>query len=159
MITQEHQAALRELYNRLNGREISWLITGSTGLALQGVPIKANDVDIRTDRKGAYEIEKIFEDCVDKKVSYSSTDKIRSHFGALKVRGIKVEIMGNIEKNVDGEWEAKSIDLDSNKRMIELDDIKLPVLSLEYELIEYRKMERHEKVEIIEKFLRTQKQI
>jgi hypothetical protein len=84
--------------------------------------------------------------------TFSSAEKIRSHFGALEIDGIKVEIMGDIQKFVDGRWEAPA-DLAMIKRTVEVEDMKIPVLSPEYEYQAYLKMGRLEKAKKIKEWL------
>jgi len=60
MIGREHLNVLRKIYSRLQGRQLNWVITGSLGMALQGIELNVHDIDIQTDRQSAYEIEKLF---------------------------------------------------------------------------------------------------
>jgi hypothetical protein len=71
-------------------------MTGSVGFALQGVLIEPKDIDIQTDERGAYEIERRLSEFVTKRVTFFSPERIRSHFGELMIDEIKVEIMGDI---------------------------------------------------------------
>jgi hypothetical protein len=41
------------VYNKLKDHKINFMIVGSTSLILQGIDVKANDIDIITDKKGA----------------------------------------------------------------------------------------------------------
>ncbi len=154
MINPKYLEVLRKIYTRLNNANVNWVVTGSLGFALQGVPVEPNnDIDIQTDKAGAYEIEHYFSDFATKKVVFSSTDSIRSHFGKLKIDGIKVEIMGNIQKRVeDGSWESP-VDLKNHKRVIEVERMQIPVLSLEYEYQAYLKLGRIKKAEMLRKWL------
>jgi len=65
---------LRKICERLKD-DVIWALTGSLGHALQGVPVEVHDVDIQTDREGAYEIERRFSEFVVRRVRFSSTDK------------------------------------------------------------------------------------
>jgi hypothetical protein len=135
---------------------VNWVVTGSLGFALQGVPVDVHDIDIQTDKEGAYEIERRFSEFVIKKVAFRSTDKIRSHFGILMIDGIRVEIMGDIQKRLeDGSWE-EPVDLNRYKRFVEIRGMKIPVLSLEYEYQAYLKLGRTEKAEILKKWLQRE---
>lgn len=58
-------------------------VTGSVGLALQGVPLEPHDVDVQTDEAGAYRIAALFADRVVRPVVFSTKGNIRSLFGAL----------------------------------------------------------------------------
>ncbi len=153
MIKPEYLCVLHKIYDRLKGKNVNWVITGSLGFALQGVPVEIHDIDIQTDKAGAYKIERLFSEFVSKRVRFSSTEKIRSHFGALIIDGIKVEIMGDIQKRLrDGNWE-NPVDLNKYKRFIEIEGMKIPVLSLEYEYQAYLKLGRTEKAEMLRKWL------
>lgn len=157
MIAAHHLRILHKLYERLDGTGINWAVTGSFGFALQGVPAEVHDIDVQTDEAGAYEIERLFAECVTRKVGFSSSDKIRSHFGALTIDGIQVEIMGDIQKRLaDGTWEAP-VDLSRHKAFVDVEGMRVPVLSLEYEEQAYRKMGRIEKAELLRKWLHARK--
>ncbi|MGY4686388.1 nucleotidyltransferase domain-containing protein [Petrotoga sp. DB-2] len=154
MIDPRYLEVLRKIYNRLNNTDVNWVVTGSLGFALQGMPVEPNDIDIQTDKQGAYEIERHFSDFVTKKVRFSSAERIRSHFGELMIDGIKVEIMGDIQKRLeDGNWESP-VDLEHHKRIIEVEGMQVGVLSLEYEYQAYLKLGRIEKAEMLRKWLK-----
>ena len=156
MIDLKYIKVLRKIYERLNDGSVNWVVTGSLGFALQGVPVDVHDIDIQTDKEGAYEIERRFSEFVIKKVAFRSTDKIRSHFGILMIDGIRVEIMGDIQKRLeDGSWE-EPVDLNRYKRFVEIRGMKIPVLSLEYEYQAYLKLGRTEKAEILKKWLQRE---
>ena len=144
---------LRKINIRLNNTSVNWAVTGSLGFALQGVAIEPNDIDIQTDKRGAYEIERYFSEFVTKRVTFSSTERIRSHLGELMINGIKVEIMGDIQKrNKYGSWE-NPVSLEHHKRVVEVEGMKVPVLSLEYEYQAYMKLGRIEKAEMLRNWL------
>jgi hypothetical protein len=153
MINPTYLNVLHKIYKRLNDADVKWVVTGSLGFALQGVPVEPNDIDIQTDKRGAYEIERYFSEFVTKRVTFSSTERIRSHFGELMIDRIKVEIMGDIQKRLkDGSWE-NPVDLEYHKRVVEVEGMKVPVLSLEYEYQAYMKLGRIEKVEMLRNWL------
>jgi hypothetical protein len=142
MIDPAHLDALRRLYARLSMSGVNWVVTGSLGFALQGVPVDVHDIDLQTDAAGAYAIEHLFSGQVARPVEFSSAEKIRSHFGALLLEGIKVEIMGDIQKRLaDGTWEAP-VDLNRHKRYVDVEGMRVPVLSLAYEHQAYLKLGR-----------------
>ncbi|MBU4603209.1 hypothetical protein KKA86_08970 [bacterium] len=144
---------LRKINARLNNTCVNWVVTGSLGFALQGVPVEPNDIDIQTDKRGAYEIERHFSEFTTKRVTFSSTERIRSYFGELMIDGIKVEVMGDIQKSLeDGSWE-NPVDLEQHKRVVEVERMQVPVLSLEYEYQAYLKLGRIDKAEILRKWL------
>lgn len=150
MLPQKHLKALKRLYFRLEDSDVNWVVTGSVSFCLQGVPVSPNDIDIQTDEAGAYELERLFEEYTVKKVKFSSTDRIRSHFGAIRLEGVLVEIMGAVQKYYDEEWE-EPIDINRHKIIVTLEDMQIPVLNLAYEAEAYK---RYGRLEMAEK-LRT----
>jgi hypothetical protein len=144
---------LRQIYTRLKDSNINWVVTGSLGFALQNVPVTPQDVDLQTNEAGAYEIERLLSEHVIRNMAFSSAENIRSHFGALTIDGIKVEIMGDIAKRLeDGTWE-EPVDLERYKQFVEVEGMQIPVLSLEYEYQAYLKLGRLEKAQILRKVL------
>jgi len=153
MIEPKYLEVLSKIYARLNNTNVNWAVTGSLDFALWGVPVEVHDIDIQTDMVGAYEMERLFSEFVVRKVTFSSADRIRSHFGALMVDGIKVEIMGDIQKRLeDGTWE-EPVDLNRYKRVVKVKEMQVPVLSLEYEYQAYLRLGRIEKAEMLRKWL------
>ncbi|WP_042701746.1 nucleotidyltransferase domain-containing protein [Thermococcus sp. PK] len=152
MIPQTHLKVLRKLYERLKDSSVNWVVTGSLGFALQGVPVEPHDIDIQTDREGAYEIESLFSEFVVEPVRFKESERIRSHFGALVIDGIRVEIMGDIQKKVEGEWE-QPVDISRYRRFVQIEGMQIPVLDLEYEYQAYLKLGRVKKAEMLKRFL------
>ncbi len=62
MIPLKHEEALKIIYSALKDSKIIWALTGSTSFILQGMDFNFNDIDIRTNKEGAYEIEKFLKD-------------------------------------------------------------------------------------------------
>ncbi|AIF69851.1 hypothetical protein PAP_07305 [Palaeococcus pacificus DY20341] len=152
MIPQTHLKVLYKLYERLKDSNVNWVVTGSLGFALQGVPVEPHDIDIQTDNEGAYEIERLFSEFVVEPVRFKESERIRSHFGALMIEGVKVEIMGDIQKKVNEEWEPP-VDINKYKRFVQIEGMEIPVLSLEYEYQAYLKLGRIEKAKMLKEFL------
>ena len=137
MIDPVYLNVLRQIHARLSNTDVNWVVTGSLGFALQGVPVQPNDIDLQTDKAGAYEIERRFSDVIIRKVKFSATERIKSHFGALQIDGIEIEIMGDIQKRgADGVWE-EIVDPAHYRQMVEIAGLLVPVLSLEYEYQAY----------------------
>jgi hypothetical protein len=144
MIDISYSKAMRRIYKSLQDRPVNWVVTGSFSFALQGVPVTPGDIDLQTDLAGALTIEQLLSKYVVQKVKFSTDEKIRSHFGELSIHGIKVEIMGDVQKrNEDGSWE-KPVDLEGHKQFVEFRGMTIPVLTLEYEYEAYMKLGRFE---------------
>ncbi|MDK2914184.1 MAG: hypothetical protein PWQ79_1099 [Thermococcaceae archaeon] len=152
MIPETHLEVLRRLYERLSQSDVTWAVTGSLGFALQGVPVEVHDIDIQTDREGAYEIERLFSEFVVEPVRFKESERIKSHFGALMIDGVRVEIMGDIQKKVNDKWE-EPVDVKRYRRFVEVEGMKIPVLDLEYEYQAYLKLGRVDKAGMLRRFL------
>lgn len=150
MIQPIYLVVLRQLFTELKESQVMWVVTGSLSFALQGLPLEPHDIDIQTDAEGAYEIERHFFSQMSQKVAFSSTERMRSHFGALRIEGIVVEIMGDIEKRLeDGTWE-NPVDLLSHRRFVHVEDMDIPVLALAYEAQAYRQLGRLERAAMLQ---------
>lgn len=154
MLPARFAEVLKFIAVTLNAAGINWVVTGSTAFALRGIPLEPNDIDIQTDREGAYLMETHFKGFVVDRVAFSGNDKIQSHFGRLVMDGVKVEIMGDIQKSVDGTWEAP-VDLQEHKQIILFENVLIPMLDLPYEIEAYRKLGRHEKAGLLQSFLQS----
>jgi hypothetical protein len=130
--------------------DVPWALTGSASFALQGVPVEPDDVDVQTTAPGAYAIAETFENRVVDPVSHSATDRITSYFGALELHGLRVEIMGAVQKRrpPDGTWEPP-VNVETHRTFVELDGRSVPVLSLAYEADAYERLGRHERAELL----------
>ena len=152
-IEPAHLAVLQRICSRLRDSSVNWAVTGSLALALQGVPVEVHDIDLLTDEAGAYEIERRLFEFVTRRVRFSVEEHIRSHFGALTIDGVKVEIIGDVEtRRADESWERGS-DLARYKRVVEIEGKQVPVLSLECEYEAYHRLGRTEKVELLREWL------
>jgi hypothetical protein len=122
-------------------------------MALQGMPVIPSDLDLQTDRQGAYVLAALFSNRIVRPVTFSSTERIRSHFGALEIHGVPVEIMGDVSKRLpDGSWE-EPVDVNRVRRWVNWRGMRLPVMDLAHEAEAYQRMGRTEKAERIRKWL------
>lgn len=148
-LPEAHSAALRALVAGLLDAPIDWALTGSTSFALQGVPVAPNDIDVQTDAAGAYAIAARLSAAVVAPVRPSGTERIRSHFGALALAGVRVELMGDLQKRLpDGRWEAPVV-IRPHRRWLRYAGLLLPVLDLAYEAQAYRIMGRAERADLL----------
>ncbi|HEX6484549.1 MAG TPA: hypothetical protein VF043_37365 [Ktedonobacteraceae bacterium] len=155
MIDISYSKAMRRIYKSLQNRPVNWVVTGSFSFALQGVPVTPGDIDLQTDLAGALTIEQLLSKYVVQKVKFSSNEKMRSHFGELSINGVKVEMMGDVQKrNEDGSWE-KPVDLERYKQFVEFRGMTIPVLALEYEYEAYMKLGRFERAEMLKEAIQT----
>ena len=156
MIEARFLAALHKIHPHLTTCRAPWVITGSFGMALQGMEIEVHDIDLQTNTEGAYEIESKLREYVLKPVRYLESERMRSHLGALEIEGIRVEIMGSLQKRLDeGIWE-EPVPVERFRQWLEVEGMQIPVLSLEYEYQAYLKLGRFERAQRINEWLKGQ---
>jgi len=141
MIDSKIVKVLKLIESKLRGSGVRWVLAGSVSLALQGVNVSPNDIDILTDKEGAFEINRIFKDYEVKPVRFRRSRFFQSYFGEFEIEGVKVEVMGDLKELVKGEWRSLSQRL-STSRIIEVEGIKLPVSPLEDQLKSYQALRR-----------------
>jgi hypothetical protein len=157
MIDIRYVEVLRKIYEKLAKSDVSWAITGSLNFALHGLQVEIHDIDIQTDKKGAYEIEQLLSTFMTKRVAYRTSKYIRSYFGVLVLDDITVEIMGGIQKKLkDGTWE-ETVNVNNYKEIVKLESMEIPVLSLEYEQKAYRQLGRIEQANLIKEYLMSRR--
>lgn len=153
MIDKKIDGVLKIIYKRLKNRHLNWVLTGSCSFIIQGIDIEIHDIDIQTDRDSAFEIGRLFRGYVIQRIQYLETEKIRSYFGELFIKGVKVEIMGDIQKRLpDGSW-TEPPSINDLRKFVEYNSIEIPVLPLEYEMKSYRIMGREDRAMEIRDFL------
>jgi predicted nucleotidyltransferase len=150
MIEQRYMEVLRIICQSLVGQNIRWVLIGSTGLALQGVEIEPKDIDILTDKKGAFAIQELLQEYQVNPVKFSRSELFESYFGECKINDVKIEIMGDLKENIDNEWISVSGILASPK-ILEIEGIHIPVSPLEQQLRAYERLGREKD------FIRMQK--
>lgn len=153
MIPDRHLHALRVIYEKLRDQGFAWAVTGSMGFALHGMRRNIDDIDIQTTEEGAYRIEDLFRSAIRRNVQWIESDRIRSHFGELALDGVSVEIMGAIQKRLpSGIWEP-AVDVSEHLVFVHHEQMKIPVLSLQYEETAYRELGRDSQADQIRQWL------
>lgn len=149
----EIEAAFTLVYHAIFDSDITWALTGSLAFYLRGIEIPVGDIDIQTDKDGAYAIERRLMEYIVEPLQFKEAPKIRSHFGTLAVAGVNVEIMGAIEKfTPDGVW-LPTPPLRSIIEYLTYGDLTVPVLNLEYEYQAYTLMGRTDTARLLRNWL------
>jgi hypothetical protein len=120
--------------------DVTWAVTASANLALRGYDVTPGDVDLKTDADGADTIADTFSDAVVEPVTSpgeSDAAWIRSHYGALELAGMRVELVGDAEFFDGDEW-VSSPPVAGNREFVDVDGVSVPVMSLDYERAQYR---------------------
>ncbi len=148
---------LDNFLKRISKAEIEWVLVGSTNLALQGIDIQAKDIDIVTTKDGADKIAKIFKKNLTKEMEYSESERFKSYFGKLEIKGIKFEIMAELSyKSEKDDWiQSESL---AKKEYFDFKKFKVPVNPISLEKAFYLKINREDdnaKLEKINEFLQS----
>lgn len=157
MINEQIKKALLIISKRLKNTKIRWVIVGSASLALQGVEVKPNDIDILTDKEGAFKINKILKEYEVRPVEFRRSELWESYLGEFNIKGVKVEVMGDLRK-VNGELISISEKL-SNANFVRLNEEKIPVASLTDQLESYRRIKRKEDLIKVQKIKEKLKKV
>jgi hypothetical protein len=153
MLSENIYSVLKTLTDRFSGNDINWVLVGSVSLALQGMDIKPNDIDILTDRSGALAMDDLLKDFVKKRVLLRESHNFKSYFGTFAINSVGVEIMGDLQiKNPDANPWVETDNL-SKKIFVQYKDLKIPCFGLEHEYLAYSRMGREEKADKIKRFL------
>lgn len=148
MVGQKILRILKFLCKEFAKADISWVLAGSLSLALQGVSVEPRDIDILTDRQGAFKINAMLKKYEVKKVEYSQTDKTASFLGIFRIDGVKVEVMGDYKEREGDRWTSLSHRL-RKQRTVEIDGITILVSPLKDQLTSYKRSKDTEKVQKI----------
>ncbi len=89
---------------RLEAEQVPYKIVGGAAIAIHGIPVPVKDVDIETSQAGAYRFQELFPGQVVQPVALSDNGVHRSHYGRFDFDGLPVEVMGDVERQQDGEW-------------------------------------------------------
>jgi len=152
MIDERYLNVVEILLSNLRNLNHPWTVTGSLGLRLQGIEVTVHDIDLQSTKEGVFAMELALGEYVVHTVKFLESKIIRSYFGELKIAGIKVEIMGDVQKALGGEW-GSPVDLAASIHWVKLRGWSIPVLDLEAEYRAYRMLGREEKAEKIREVL------
>jgi len=159
MINKNLAKAIIIIYEKLKNERFFWRIAGSTSLFLQGIKVKPKDMDIITDKAGAIKIQELLKDFQKSKLEFSRTDKFASYKADFKIKGIDVEVMGDLEAKIEGKWIKRRIKYSIQQTKIRLNNrnLTLPLTRLSYHLKSYKGLKREkdkQKIELIKQALR-----
>ncbi|MFH0973633.1 MAG: hypothetical protein V1817_02505 [Candidatus Micrarchaeota archaeon] len=126
--------AIKEIHRRLKGKNVTWVITASASLALQGIDVEPHDIDIATDVLGEKAFGKIFSEGT-KPVKLSETNLFRSHISEFTVKGLQVHVVRGFKAKLKGNWwSPKTL---QNAKKIRFKGMTLRVSNLQEELFFY----------------------
>lgn len=155
--------ALRTLQTKLHNIEQPWLVGGSCGLLMQGVPIAEapKDLDIYADMDGARRIHSLLSEY---SVDEQQEDRSSIYYSLLShyhINGIKVELVGGFQVTLrDSEYQVNAAFLSDGyaiKYSLNSGEGYAPIklMPLEHELIFNVLRERPDRYEAIAKMIKS----
>ena len=113
---------------------IACKVVGGTGLALRGLPVPVNDIDLEMAPEDTYRFEALFAENLVESVALCENAQYRSHFGRFDFDGIKVEVMGGLQFRKDGRWKPSFL---LTEDTVDLDGVTVRVPELEETALAY----------------------
>ena len=155
-LPEQHAEVLSLLVMKIDPAEYIWVLTGSAGLRLQGVDIPVHDLDLQTDVKTIYLLEKRLAEYMKTPVHVWESEHTFSHHGQAEINGVQVEFLGDMRhRSTDGTWEPP-LAIESIFVWVEWRGLEIPVLPLTHEALAYEKMGRTQKAELIRSAIRRE---
>lgn len=162
-MTDEVHEALRTILHAVTPSlfksQQPWALMGSSASVLQGIPdYTPPDIDLTTTMEGAYMMEGALGHVGGsiRSVGYSVRTPYASYFGIFEVKGVKAEVMGDLiikyrdgVINVTDHWSRWS----DKVRVLHFENMHVPVIPLEWQLVANTLLERPERSDGISKFL------
>ena len=150
MLNENFKDALKIIHKRLTENNIKWTVVGSTNMLLQGIDVQPNDLDVVVQLQDLEKTREIFSD-YDAAEIKELTPLVDEPSWEVKVEieGVQVQIIG--QRNT-GEYVRKLLANQTTK--VRLDDIEVPVFTLEAEAQTYSETKREHKAQVIQEFLK-----
>lgn len=130
MITWKALSYIQYVFSNINE---PWVITGGCSAFLNGCNYYPKDIDIITTKKGANEIKDIVESTNGSSIPLTRSQSVKSHYYSFEKYNVSIEIMGDPQNFVVGEWKKNTTWMQAIQE-VECFDMKLNVTSLDYEI-------------------------
>lgn len=155
-LPEQHVSVLSLLVATVPPADNLWALTGSAGLRLQGIDLPVHDLDLQTDAKTIYLLEKKLAGFMGVPVHLWESEHTLSYHAQAEIDGMQVELLGDVRhRGVDGTWEPP-LDIKSVVVWVDWRGLKVPVLSLVHEALAYEKMGRIQRAELIRSWIRKE---
>jgi hypothetical protein len=147
--------ALKRLCRLLPLDRVNWALTGSAGHALQGVPVEVHDIDVQTDKVGAYAVAAALADDAVEPVRFIESGVMKSHLGRFRLDGVLIEVMGAVQTRTPGSEWLPTMNPADHRLLVPLGDegLQVPVLSLGYEAEAYDRIGRRARAQLLRQHL------
>ena len=123
--------SVKKIARFLKEMEEPWVITGGASLYMRGCKEKTHDIDIITTQEGVKEVSKKLKSYQPIKKTEADDKNLKSYFSLAKIGGRDVDIMGDPEVKIDGEWQK--LNWLENIEKVNIDDVKIPFTNIGFE--------------------------
>ena len=137
------RSVLKRIVAGLDAAGIDYRVVGGTALALRGLPVPVNDVDIEMAVEDAYRCQDLFAAFVVDPVAFREGEQARSHIGRFTFDGLRVEIMADLHWRKGDRWVPSFL---TTRATVDLDGAPVSVLELEEEALAYLRRGRLERL-------------
>jgi hypothetical protein len=142
-IPDKNISALKIIVDKLSNKNLHWVLVGSTALAIHGVNVKVNDIDILTNINSADKIAKQLKEYIQEPMHYRENSQFKSYHGMFKINGVQVELLADLECIYNNKWiKKKNLGIVVYK---DFSNMIIPVLDLKEEYEAYKRMGKNEK--------------
>jgi len=135
------RSALKRIVAALDAAGIDYRVVGGTSLALRGLPVPVNDVDIEMAVEDVYRCQELFAAYIVEPVAFREGEQARSHIGRFTFDGLRVEIMADLHWRKGDRWVPTFL---TTHATVDLDNTPVSVLELEEEALAYLRRGRLE---------------
>jgi hypothetical protein len=98
------QVVLRRVAVELEQAGVEYKVVGGTSAALHGVSLLVKDLDLEMSAEDAYRFQKFYQSYVIQPVRLSENERYRSHFGKFEIEGVKLDVMGELQRREGEKW-------------------------------------------------------
>jgi hypothetical protein len=143
----------------LNATGAAWALGGNCCLALHGIRLTPHDIDIITDEAGARRIGDALQRLAEEKqaIAWSEGERIRSHRGIYRLSEIEIDVIGASELREGEDWIPPGPPAEWRTEAMTLpgSEVTVTAFTLEYERDAYRRLQRDDKVRLIEDWIQS----
>lgn len=136
------RAVLRAVVRRLHAAGIAFKVVGGAALALHGVPVPVDDIDLEMPVPDVYRFQELYGEHATQPAALSASDLYRSHFGRYTVDGVQIEVMGDLHRREGDRWVPG---YSTTEARLEVDGVPCPASWLEEETLAYIRRGRLER--------------
>ncbi len=145
------RTVLRQIVAALDAAGIAYRVVGGTSLALRGLPVPVNDIDLEMTVADAYRCQDLFAAHVVDPVAFregeqahsTGSGQARSHIGRFTFDGVRVEMMADLHWRKGDRWVPSFL---TTRATVDLDGLTVSVLDLEEEALAYLRRGRLERL-------------